>query len=447
MMKKPSQLLSRRHCTPQHASWRKSSSWNFGILRRRSILLVLVCLDLWTRCQYFAFHTGGQVTKPNTVVSAYSRTRQFEVSSSRRAGEPMGLGRDPAPALSISKSMKRPGSPVVSMSKSTKGADSVQPSVGAIFAFMIVLALAITTEGSQDMSSQMAEGEMVSVARGTMENVVGASLPMSSTDLVASALGDSIGGIIGSVCGGFVSMIGAKTRVNSKPVVTEAIADSDFFIANSASLPLLAAVGLPPGLASVASVVVAAVPSQLVKLGSRQNERRLQEKNLMLQLLGEERAREETRNSLFYRFRFGGKVQPKNVGPEDLKPVVETKIDFVDVFSDVTRWLAYGVLQKDFGESLVLNGYILNTSLTGALFGCSAAVSSQLYADVLYGLFRYGPESRQQEVFSRKTIDWLAVYSSKAASTAALFGVYEYSQGPISFWIQATLEQVASTDA
>jgi hypothetical protein len=326
------------------------------------------------------------------------------------------------------------------MSKSTKGTNSFQPTVGAVFAFTIVLALAITTEESQDVASQIAEGEIWdSVARGTMTNVVGATVPMSSTDLVASALGDSIGGIIGSLCGGLVSMIGAKTRANSKPLVTETIADSDFFIANSASLPLLEAAGLPPALASIASVVVASVPSQLVKLGSRQNERRLQEKDLMHQLLGEEQVREEARNSIFNRFRFGGKVQPKNVGPENLVPVVETKIDFVDVFSDVTRWLAYGVLQKDFGESVVLNGLILDTSLTGALFGCLAAVSSQLYADVLYGMFRYGPESRQQEVFARKTIDWLAVYCSKAASTAALFGVYEYSQGPISFWIQATL--------
>jgi hypothetical protein len=49
-----------------------------------------------------------------------------------------------------------------------------------------------------------------------------------------------------------------------------------------------------------------------------------------------------------YNFRFGRNVQPKNVGPEDLVLVVETNLDCVEVFSKITRWLAYGLLQTDF---------------------------------------------------------------------------------------------------
>jgi len=114
-------------------------------------------------------------------------------------------------------------------------------------------------------------------------------------------------------------------------------------------------------------------------------------------------------------------------------------IEFVEVFSDCTRWLAYDVFQTDFGGTLLCNGLLLEPSLTGAIFGLVAAASSQLTADVLYAVYRYGPTAHQTQVFGQTHIDWAAVYATRAVSSAALFGVYEFSEDPISCWIQGTL--------
>jgi hypothetical protein len=89
--------------------------------------------------------------------------------------------------------------------------------------------------------------------------------------------------------------------------------------------------------------------------------------------------------------------------------------------------------------SLEWNGEPLDLATTGALLGLFAGVSSRLYADILYGWFQYGPIGKQQEVRKRTNPEWLSLYFSCAASSAALFGFYELSQRPISRWIQGTL--------
>jgi len=117
-----------------------------------------------------------------------------------------------------------------------------------------------------------------------------------------------------------------------------------------------------------------------------------------------------------------------------------SNIDLVEVFSDCTRWLAYDVLRNDFGESLLIwDGLVLDTTLTGFLFGTVAAVSSQLYADVFYGVFNYGPERKREALSNRTTRDTVALYISRSVSTATLFGVYEFVQGPVGRYIQGTL--------
>lgn len=113
-----------------------------------------------------------------------------------------------------------------------------------------------------------------------------------------------------------------------------------------------------------------------------------------------------------------------------------TNIDVVEIFADVTKWLEYNVLMTEFGESLMLEG---ERSSTGALLGFIAAVSTQLYADVLYGYFQYGPEWRRQEITQRTSVDWVAAYIPRALSSAALFGVYEWTQPPVSRYIQGML--------
>lgn len=81
----------------------------------------------------------------------------------------------------------------------------------------------------------------------------------------------------------------------------------------------------------------------------------------------------------------------------------------------------------------------VQSAITFAVFGSLASVSSRWYADVLYGRFRYGPIEKQQEVRKRKNTEWFSIYSSTAASAAALFGCYEFFQLPIGRYIQGTL--------
>lgn len=99
----------------------------------------------------------------------------------------------------------------------------------------------------------------------------------------------------------------------------------------------------------------------------------------------------------------------------------------------------HSVLKSEFAGTLQWNNEMLDPSMTGAVLGLMAAVSSRLYADVLYAQFKYGPSSKQEEVRSRRADEWLSLYFTTAASAATLFGFYELSQRPIFRWIQGTL--------
>merc|ERR1711865_63499 len=79
-------------------------------------------------------------------------------------------------------------------------------------------------------------------------------------------------------------------------LLTQGISDSDYFIANSASYALFEAVGVPESIAKLSSIFVAAVPSQLVKVGATMSkQKRDKENQLMLELLHEEKKRKEQR--------------------------------------------------------------------------------------------------------------------------------------------------------
>jgi hypothetical protein len=77
--------------------------------------------------------------------------------------------------------------------------------------------------------------------------------------------------------------------------------------------------------------------------------------------------------------------------------------------------------------------------MDGALLGAIAGVSSQLYADIIYGQFGNGPREKQREVRTRPFSKWLSLYVETTVSAASLFGIYELSQKPISRYIQGTL--------
>jgi hypothetical protein len=107
------------------------------------------------------------------------------------------------------------------------------------------------------------------------------------------------------------------------------------------------------------------------------------------------------------------------------------------------------VLKTEYGETAVSQLWMvennlaainpLQSAITFALLGSLAAVSSRCYADALYGRFGYGPIEKQQEVRNRDFKEWFSMYSSTAASAAALFGCYEFFQLPIGRYIVGTL--------
>eukprot|EP00339_Tiarina_fusa_P013930 CAMPEP_0117000346 /NCGR_PEP_ID=MMETSP0472-20121206/2722_1 /TAXON_ID=693140 ORGANISM="Tiarina fusus, Strain LIS" /NCGR_SAMPLE_ID=MMETSP0472 /ASSEMBLY_ACC=CAM_ASM_000603 /LENGTH=413 /DNA_ID=CAMNT_0004700015 /DNA_START=498 /DNA_END=1736 /DNA_ORIENTATION=- len=318
----------------------------------------------------------------------------------------------------------------------------LKASRGIFLAFCIVLGLAVNGGDSNIASDAANVNAIDGLAKTAVSNVIDASLPINPSDLLAVTLGESIGGIIGGVGTVLVTAFvrpGAN-RQATKFARTEALADTDYFIANSASLPLLQAAGLPPAVASIGSVIFATIPSQLVKISAQRQERLVEEESIMQELLRNQYL-QQREQSFANRFRLGGasKENASGVDPNNLSPVVQNEIDTVEVFCDVTRWLEYNALQADFGSSIAWNNHLLNPAVSGAFFGVVAFVSSQLYADFLYGTFQFGPKKRQDEVASRSATDWLALYFSKALYAATLFGSYEFSQRPISRLIQGTL--------
>lgn len=314
-----------------------------------------------------------------------------------------------------------------------KEGDPWKTSLGVLIGGAVIAGLAATTEPATDP---------VEGAYGAVFNVLDAAVPGSSTDLVAVALGEAIAGVIGAFLTALLRSISSKNR---KPLVTEALSDSDYFIAQAGLMPVLQAIGVSPILASIGSVVVASVPSQLVKIGSQEKQRRKEEEKSLLELLEAEKKKQEeqSRTQMQQRVAALRRIRPsvKEVGvdPKGLKPISESELDFVEIFSDLTRWLGYNVLKSDFGDILLYTGSAFSPGIMGATFGFLAAFTARLYADLLYGVLRYGPEVKQAEVRTRQIPDWFAYYASSSLSAAALFGVYEQSQRPISRWIQGIL--------
>lgn len=111
------------------------------------------------------------------------------------------------------------------------------------------------------------------------------------------------------------------------------------------------------------------------------------------------------------------------------------EIDFVDIFSDVIKWVEYSVLTDDFGGKLVPGNIILES----AGYGFLAAFSSQIYADKLYRFTDYGPKKVKLAARNRTINEWISLYVTKCFSSATLFGVYEFATEPIQKFFQSVL--------
>lgn len=315
-------------------------------------------------------------------------------------------------------------------------ADLQKSGFGLLFALTVLTGL--STETSPIGSGLQVED---TIPLKAVSNVFDAAMPTSSTDLVAVALGEAVAGVIGASFSAIPKVFTIKDR---RQLVTGVVADSDYFIAQAGLAPTFGAFGLSPLLASLSSVVVASVPSVLVKLGSRQRElREFEEKSLEGLLVDQQNRRSGTQRIFgidnFLKRGVERETSQNRIDPNELIPVSNYTIDTVEIFSDVTRWLAYNVLKTDYAESGFLSLTSADPGLSGAVLGFIAAVASLVYADVLYGIFQYGPRPKQLEVQNRRPIDWLTYYSTNSFSTAALFGIYEFSQRPISRYIQGVL--------
>jgi hypothetical protein len=288
-------------------------------------------------------------------------------------------------------------------------------------------------------------------------NIIDAALPLTATDVVSVAVGEAIAGVIGAAASLGISKLSRVATVASSSAATttslfkvsDAVADGDFLLTNAAAFPLLEAIGLPLPLAIVVSTAISLVPYEIVKVGAKRRERLVQEDLLLQQLLAEEQRRKASNP---FQFLWKSKendisslpakttqpslpVMGKTVDPSTLKPVQDENekfpLDPVETFSDILKWLQYGILSSDYTGNLVLwNGQRLDPGLESATYGIIAGISAQVYADILYAYFGFGGDAKRDSVRNRSLLDWWKEYAPRFVYFGVLFYVYQVVQAP-----------------
>ncbi len=337
-------------------------------------------------------------------------------------------------------------------------------------------------------------------------NILDAALPQDATDLFSIALGESIAGLLGALATWGLNMSlmmsGKKMMKNKNDfgegsisssnknsnsvsgeerrkiplnssdasfgkssdqtemdnIITEAVADGDYFLTRATATPLIGAVGLSGGMASALTVLLASVPYELIKFNARVKEQRRKREDMYMEaLLQKEIKRKrqwfglggwmmnnENKKSLNGKDQsvamvdvdIAMKDDKKGIGMEGEGNAMEMKYQFdsIELFADVCKWLEYDVLMTDFGGQLqwLSTGIPINAGLESAAFGGLAALSSQIYADVIYRFSdSMGTSTKRDEVRSRTLKEFFNLYSVKVISAATLFGVYESARLPI----------------
>jgi len=307
-----------------------------------------------------------------------------------------------------------------------------------------------------DRDLVLVEEEVSIVAR----NVLTAAMPTSATDVLAIALGEGIAGVIGALSTFLLNLL-LRFRINpnmarmggdipetEEEILAEVVADGDYFLTRAAAVPLLEAAGVPIVFASLASVLLATVPYEFIKVRSRGKRERKEEDRLLKILLEEEKELELRNKQRLKEMYRGALFQPKVDEKKKAKREPETAIstvdtsttqigavaafDSVELFSDLTKWLEYDVLNNDFTGEILWHGQTLAPGVESAIFGFLAALSSQLYADTLYCYTNFGKETKRIETRTRKLTGWVSLYTTKCLNAAVLFGVYESVRIPVS---------------
>jgi len=359
-------------------------------------------------------------------------------------------------------------------------------------------------------------------------NIVDTAVPKSAYDVVTVALGETVAGFTGALASLSLKLIvafvqtttalqksqqpstdqpppsedtGSNTAVllsqrvstiqeKSQIMINQAAAETDYFLARAAVLPLLVeGVGLSPALATLASSLVATLPYQVVKLGKQQKDARQEENQLLQRLLiqqqqkdQQQRQQQELQQQQQQQQQYWKKWMKHllrkptrtittttatettetfthSTDPSKLQPIqkeMENVIDVVELFADTCKWLSYSVLMNNFSglltwqQLLLPGGATTGTALTpmmttgvafeSGFYGLLATLTSQIYADFLYYVVRVGPKSKQEQVRARRTgTEWFLLYANKSIQAFTLFGVYAGAQIPVRIIIDAFL--------
>ncbi len=254
-------------------------------------------------------------------------------------------------------------------------------------------------------------------------NIVKTVLPQSAEDVIAVSIGEGIAGAIGAFATWLLRMVlsfktddefiitpinevmkissleGTKRYTasermfqgnNMDALVSEAVADGDYFLTRAAAQPLLEAVGIPIFFASLASILIATLPYEAVKLTSQKRRRETEEQKLLEMLLEEEESRrrnmnviDKGSNKIFEFIQQLNVRQPMNFdtenGIDDVPDMNELRqqqlrnvpeLDYIELFADITKWLEYDVLISNYRGILTMpNGHVLSTGVESAIFG------------------------------------------------------------------------------
>ena len=264
----------------------------------------------------------------------------------------------------------------------------------------------------------MREGDVERLGSAT-RNIIGQVLPESAEEVIAVSIGEGISGVIGAgatwLVGELLSLKSKKEtfvtslpmneawkvsgstsndRMNSEKVpnnlnslVSETVANGDYFLTQAAAQPLLEGVGIPAFASSLVSVLIATLPYGAVKLTAQKRMRQQEEQLLLNMLLEEEESRRRDMTvfdkmsgsmlEFIQQLNVEQTVKPdneldteaeKNLQRVQQQPEVPV-FDFVEFFADLTRWLEYDVLSNNYRGVLTLPYGVMPSGLESAVFG------------------------------------------------------------------------------
>jgi hypothetical protein len=315
---------------------------------------------------------------------------------------------------------------------------------GLLVSLTLLYSIAMIDENKSVTSLQ----ELPKKIEVAYQNTYDAIAPLGISDVISVIVGESTAAVVAATASSIILIlikVNQKLPEFSAKMKAQVVADGDFLVAKAAALSLLSSIGLSPALAKLFSSLFASLLYGIFRLDAQRRDNIVQEDQILGELLAEQQ------KALEYERMQSGLLQTLVIsaeGPTDriiadirsLHPVestTERRLDFVDLFSDVTKWLQYDVLLSHFGHTLTWNGQAFLPGQEAAIFGAITCASAQLYCDVLYALFNLGGDTKSEDVFNRHVAEWFSLYLSQTLYGAALFFTYDAVQIPAQWLLQA----------